>query len=119
MSENNLPDSNAIKQAEACGLVFSEDKKILLSCSDDKITRVTIPNGVTEISRSAFVRCRQLVEVNIPGSVTRIEAGAFRFCRSLSAVVLPDSITWIGTLAFMGTPCEEQVKKDYPYLFRS
>jgi len=119
METNNLPDPNAIRLAEEKGLVFSEDKKILLKCTDDKITAITIPDGVIEIGRSAFVRCRQLTEVVIPGSVTIIGAGAFRFCRSLSHIVIPDSVTRIDTLAFMATPCEEQVKKNYPHLFRS
>ncbi len=43
METNNLPDPNAIRLAEEKGLVFSEDKKILLKCTDDKITAITIP----------------------------------------------------------------------------
>ena len=55
MNENKLPDPDAIKQAEAFGLVFSEDKKILLRCSDDKITGGPIPDGVTRSDTLVFM----------------------------------------------------------------
>ena len=94
MSDNDFPSSDAIRNAEEQGLVFSKDKKTLIECTNKEIAEVVIPN-----------------------SVTKIREGAFEGCRSLTSVVIPDSVTKIGWDTFEGAGCEEQVKRDYPHLF--
>ena len=61
---------------------------------------VTIPSGVTSISRNAFKRCSSLMSVTIPNSVTSIEYAAFSGCSNLAMVTMPNSVTSIGDGAF-------------------
>ena len=102
MSDQNYPDPGAIRNAEEQGLVFSEDKKILLTCENKEITAVVIPDGVTEIGDNAFYGCTNLTGIVIPPSVTSIEESAFYGCSSLSDITIPDSVSAIGMGAFSG-----------------
>ena len=81
------------------GLVVEESK--LLYCASQS-SSITIPEGVTEISDSAFDDCKSLASVVIPPSVTEIGTWAFDGCTSLSSVEIPSSVTEIGVRAFYG-----------------
>lgn len=82
------------------------------------LTSVTIPEGITYLSRSMFGYCSSLKEVNLPSTMTEIgyqaftysgltsidipenctiDARAFRYCQSLSTVNMPDSVILAGT----------------------
>lgn len=61
---------------------------------------VVIPDGVTEISDSAFRNCESATSVTIPNSVTAIESRAFYCCTSLASVTIPNSVATIGSSAF-------------------
>ena len=69
----------------------------------DKIKKVIIENGVTNIGDFAFMSCRNLTSVNIPNSVTRIGGLAFSYCSGLVSIAIPNSVTRIGEQAFLGT----------------
>ena len=56
------------------------------------LTSITIPNGVTQIKRGAFVRCLNLTSVIIPRTVTSIVSSAFENCANLT-------ITYLGTIS--------------------
>jgi len=64
----------------------------------NQLTSVTIPNSVTEIRDGAFMM-NQLTSVTIPNSVTKIGEGAFMM-NQLTSVTIPDSVTTIGRRAF-------------------
>jgi hypothetical protein len=64
------------------------------------ITRVTIPNSVTNIGREAFSYCTSLTNIIIPNSVTSIGGDAFYHCYSLTSVSIPDSVTRIEDFTF-------------------
>lgn len=49
----------------------------------DKLTQITIPNGVTEIDGSAFCGCENLSIVYIPKTVAAIADSAFMQCEKL------------------------------------
>ena len=67
------------------------------------VTRVTIPDSVTNIGNFAFEYCHILSSLIIPtGSITRIGARAFLDCWSVTNVMIPDSVTSIGWGAFWG-----------------
>ena len=51
-----------------------------------KITTVTIPEGITEIEKSAFYECESLEKVQLPGTLKTIGAVAFRSCENLREV---------------------------------
>lgn len=60
---------------------------------------VTIPYGVTVIPTSAFAY-KNITKVSIPNSVTEIKDAAFTECSNLSEVTMPDSVRSIGSSAF-------------------
>ena len=68
--------------------------------SNNKITSITIPEGVTSIGEFAFQYCFWLADINIPNSVTSIGDRAFENCASLSSITIPASVTSIGQNAF-------------------
>ena len=59
--------------------------------SNSDITSVVIPEGVTEISDSAFSGCASLVSVSLPKSLIRIGKNAFSGCTSLREVTLDNT----------------------------
>ena len=61
---------------------------------------MTIPDGVTTLSYSAFQGNQTVVSVVIPNSVTEIQSYAFMDCPCLEEVVLPESVKKIGDYAF-------------------
>ena len=70
------------------------------NCSS--MATVNIPDGVTEIGNNAFSGCSNLANVNIPATVTSIGAFAFRGCSKLESITLPAGLTSIGSSAFSG-----------------
>ena len=67
------------------------------------VTRLNIPDGITEIKDHAFARCSALTQVNIGNNVTSIGDWAFAWCSALTQVNIPDGVTSIGYEAFYGT----------------
>lgn len=63
-------------------------------------TTVTIKDGTTEISSSAFSCQYNFFSVNIPDSVVSIEKKAFLMSHFLTEVTIPDSVKSIGERAF-------------------
>ncbi|MBO5415241.1 MAG: leucine-rich repeat protein [Clostridia bacterium] len=66
------------------------------------LEKVVLPEGLTDIGKSAFLNCKKLSEVNIPSTVESIGEGAFNGCASLLEVVLPEGVTTVGDYAFGG-----------------
>ncbi len=52
----------------------------------EKITAVTVPEGVISIGKKAFYNCDSVSGVTIPDSVKYIGDGAFQGCESLTAI---------------------------------
>lgn len=68
----------------------------------EKLTSVTIPNGVTEIGYHAFYSLDNLQTINIPNSVETIGYEALSYCINLKNINLPNSLTTIGYNTFSG-----------------
>ncbi len=66
----------------------------------NSITKMTIPDSVTDIGVSAFSGCGLLTSINIPASVTIISDKTFYDCSSLTEIIIPDGVTSIGNGAF-------------------
>lgn len=66
----------------------------------NEILTVTIEDGITSISRSAFSNCSSLKTITIPSSVTYIKDSVFSNCSSLIDITIPEGVTKIGTSAF-------------------
>ncbi len=65
-----------------------------------KLIHVSISDSVTRIGSYAFADCVSLVEISIPNGITDIYCGTFRGCTSISNLKLPDCLTRIETQAF-------------------
>ena len=56
------------------------------------MTKIRIPDGVTEIEDTAFAGCSSLLEINIPDNVKEIGGGVFYGCSSLTTIdISPDN----------------------------
>ena len=68
--------------------------------NDTSLTKIKIPEGVTEIGEWAFSGCTSLTSIRIPDGVTEIGAWGYCGCSSLTSIEIPSSVTKIWTGAF-------------------
>ena len=66
----------------------------------EKITAVTIENGVTYVGAYAFDHCKKLTQITIHAQLDSIGKGAFRDCEGLTSIEIPKTVTSIGASAF-------------------
>lgn len=71
-----------------------------LYLNGQKITTLTIPNGVTSIGACAFEYCNSLTSVTIPEGVTSIGPSAFSNCINVTSLTVASSVKNIGYMAF-------------------
>jgi len=85
------------------GLVYAG--KVALGYKGDMSSNISITllDGTKGIAGQAFYEGGRLTRVTIPNSVTNIREFAFFNCRSLTSVTIPNSVTDIGQQAFEGT----------------
>ena len=76
------------------------------------ITKVIIPNGVTQIPDSAFNSCRELTSIIIPDSVITLGTSSFYSCRSLKKVYCSNNISILSNGAFYD--CQKLKKIKFP-----
>ena len=62
--------------------------------------KVTIPEGVTKIGKSAFAQNQNLVEINMPNTLTKIDDFSMMGCEKLTEINLPGSLREIGEDSF-------------------
>ncbi len=81
------------------GVLYTKNYKNVIFVLDG-VTEVTLPDGMTAVSKSAFSGCTTLVSVTIPESVTSIGIEAFMNCSSLESITIPNTVKYIGDSAF-------------------
>ena len=59
------------------------------------LEKITLNEGITEISSKAFRLCGALSSIVIPEGVIEIDYGAFLNCHNLASIVLPQSLEYI------------------------
>jgi hypothetical protein len=79
------------------GLTEIEDKAFWVS----EITEMVIPRGVTHIGKQAFSSCKKLATITVSGT-TVIDDFAFSGCTSLTSITIPPAVTSVGYGAFRG-----------------
>ena len=94
LSTINVENGNSEFSSEN-GILFNQDKTILIRCPLAKSGEITIPNSVTTIDKFAFYQCRNITSVTIPTSVTTIGHDAFAYCTGLTTFTVPSSIETI------------------------
>lgn len=65
----------------------------------EKITKITIPEGVVKICENAF-SYHLITEVVLPSTLTEIEKEAFSNCKTLEKVVIPSNVIKMGQGVF-------------------
>lgn len=70
------------------------------------LTKVVIPNGVTEIGNNAFNGCNKLTSCNIPNKLKYIGVYCFYGPELSGELIIPNSVTFIGEYAFCGQNIE-------------
>ena len=73
-----------------------------LYLNGERVTQLTIPEGVTSVGHDVFAGCSGLTAVTIPNSVTTIGSSAFSACSGLTEVMIPRSVKSIGGGTFEG-----------------
>ena len=76
----------------------------------NRLTSLTLPDGITEIGDQAFHGCSGLTSLNLPAGITSIGSEAFNGCSGLTSLTLPASITKIGDQAFHGCSGLKEVR---------
>ena len=64
------------------------------------LTKITIPDTVTNIGQGAFLECESLTEVTLSSNLKCLESKLFYKCSKLSKVNIPPKISYIGEYAF-------------------
>ena len=98
----NVNENNKMYSSKD-GVLFNEDKTILICYPTGAIGAYSIPNSVTSIGNSAFENCTGLTSITIPDSVTSIGNSAFEDCTSLTSITISDSVINIRERAFSFT----------------
>ncbi|GFH43822.1 hypothetical protein CTEN210_00295 [Chaetoceros tenuissimus] len=62
--------------------------------------QVIVVDGVTEIQKWTFSKCKNIKRVIFADTVIRIESSAFGYCKDLAFINLPKSLEFIGNSAF-------------------
>ena len=102
----NLTAVHISDLAAWCGIDFASGVANPLSyagnlyLNGEKLTKLTIPDGIVEIKNYTFYNCTGLTSIEIPNSVTSIGYSAFEYCTGLTSIVIPNSITSITPTAF-------------------
>lgn len=77
--------------------------------SCEGITKLNLPDSITQIDDAAFIYCSKLAEINIPTGVTEIGSNCFDGCESLKKINIPDGVKSIGHNAFAGCKSLEEI----------
>lgn len=103
----DVPDS--LKTVIISGGTMISDFSFV-GCS--KITKIIIPDTVTNIGTSAFANCTSLESLTIPNSVTSINSWAFENCSNLTNVAFEDPNGWFVTKTYGATSGTELTLND-------
>ncbi len=70
----------------------------------NKLTDLTLAEGLVTIDEGAFENCTELYDVTFPKTLKTIGQYAFSVCESLTDIVIPENVTEVGEGAF--SSCE-------------
>ena len=85
------------------GVLFNKDKTILVQYPNgNPRTLYNIPDSVSEIGNSAFVRATSLTSITIPSSVSILQDYSFLGMTGITSITIPSSVISIGNYTFLG-----------------
>ncbi len=76
----------------------------------EKISKVIIDEGITNIARNAFGYCSSLTSIVIPSTVTEIGGSALQSCSGLTSIEIPSGVTKIEYSALKGCSGLERIE---------
>lgn len=91
------------------GIIYSHDKKKIISSCRNIKGEIEIPNGVEEITNGAFAGCHDVTCFNLPKSLRTIGSEAFADCGSLSSIEFPEGVKNLGNWALRSNTNLERV----------
>ena len=94
--------NNINKSSDGCLIFTDKSKTVVASCAKHASGSITIPDGVTKISASAFERCTEITSITLPSTLKYIEYGAFAECSKLEHLTIPKSVQTIEVESFRG-----------------
>ena len=97
---SDIPDIGNVKEIKF-GTTVTELGDQLIDYRAPYLSKVEIPDSVTNIGEYAFRDCGNLTDVKFGNGLQRIEEGAFSSC-GLTTVELPESLKKIYNAAFSG-----------------
>ena len=74
------------KYASSDNKCYIKDNVLILFASGSGLSSYSIPDGVKNIAKYAFMGCSSLENITIPNSVTSIGSWTFEYCQSLKNV---------------------------------
>ena len=77
------------------------------------VEEIVLPNGISEIGKSAFEECWALKTISIPSTVCTIGGYAFRDCESLKSITLPENVKIASGLEFFKN-CKALERFEFP-----
>lgn len=100
----NITTVNILDLESYCKIDFANSTPIYyaktFAVGGQIISKLVIPNTVTEIKPYSFYRSNNITELVLPEGLLSIGKMAFSYCGSLTSVVIPNSVTTIGEKAF-------------------
>lgn len=93
-------DKNNPNYTTIDGVIFTKDKKVLISSLPNGPEKYIVPDGVTTIGAGAFMWNESIKEVNLPESLECIGESAFEECLNLETIKVNDNLTEILKYAF-------------------
>lgn len=96
----NIAEGN-LAYSSMDGVLFSKDKKTLVSCPQGKSGVYTVSAGVTTIGQNAFFGCRKLTGIVLPEGLQEIGQNAFSYT-NIASMTIPSSVITIYNDVFSG-----------------
>lgn len=89
------------------------------SAHKNKITTVTIGQGINNISRNSFNGCVNMENISIGKDVTLIKSDSFSNCQKLKSITIPASVNLIESDAFKNCSSLEKINVEDGNLYYS
>ena len=106
-----VPVTNS-KYTSVDGVLFSKDRKLLVSFPDGYGASYTMPGGTQTIGREAFRGDHLLEHVALPTSLLKIDGYGFFDCTALTNIVVPKGVTVVENYAFGS--CTGMTEAEFP-----
>ncbi len=77
------------------------------------VEKISIPDTITKIGKSAFSYCHALEKLDLPYGLTTIGEYAFNSCQAITEFVIPETVTSMGVAMFFQCYALEEITLPY------